>query len=78
MMKQPHIALDETLGIRYAILPGDPARIDRIKAFLEDEEAVEECRRGLRSKIDQVREMDRQLAEFIEELKEKLRKGERA
>ena len=35
-MKQPHIALDETLGIRYAILPGDPARIDRIKAFLED------------------------------------------
>ena len=50
----------------------------KIKAFLEDEEAVEECRRGLRSKIDQVREMDRQLAEYIEELKEKLRKGERA
>ena len=26
MMKQPHIALDEGLGISYAILPGDPAR----------------------------------------------------
>lgn len=35
-MKQPHIALDETLGIEYAILPGDPARIDRVKAFLDD------------------------------------------
>lgn len=22
-MKQPHICLDETLGVRYAILPGD-------------------------------------------------------
>ncbi len=35
-MKQPHIALDGSLGISYAILPGDPARIDRIKEFLED------------------------------------------
>ncbi|MBR0367799.1 MAG: nucleoside phosphorylase [Clostridia bacterium] len=35
-MKQPHIALDESLGIKYALLPGDPARVDRIKAFLED------------------------------------------
>ena len=35
-MKQAHICLDETLGIRYAILPGDPARLDRIAAELED------------------------------------------
>ena len=35
-MKQAHICLDETLGIRYAILPGDPARLDRIAAKLED------------------------------------------
>ena len=35
-MKQPHIALDESLGIEYAILPGDPARIDRVMAFLDD------------------------------------------
>lgn len=35
-MKQPHIALDETLGIEYAILPGDPARIDRIADLLDD------------------------------------------
>lgn len=35
-MKQPHICLDETLGIECAILPGDPARLDRIAAQLED------------------------------------------
>ena len=34
-MKQPHIALDGSLGIAYAILPGDPARIDRIMECLE-------------------------------------------
>ena len=34
-MKQPHICLDETLGVRYAILPGDPARLDRVAAQLE-------------------------------------------
>ena len=36
MMKQPHIALDESLGISYAILPGDPGRLDRIAAYLDD------------------------------------------
>ena len=35
-MKQPHIALDDSLGISCAILPGDPARIDRICGFLEE------------------------------------------
>lgn len=39
-MKQPHIALDASLGIEYAILPGDPARIDRVKAFLDDPEEL--------------------------------------
>ena len=34
-MTQPHICLDETLGVRYAILPGDPARLDRIAQQLE-------------------------------------------
>ena len=34
-MKQPHICLDETLGVRYAILPGDPARLDRVASQLE-------------------------------------------
>lgn len=34
-MKQPHIALEEGLGIEYAILPGDPARIDRIAEMLD-------------------------------------------
>ena len=35
-MKQPHICLDDSLGVKYAILPGDPARLDRIKPFLQD------------------------------------------
>ena len=35
-MKQAHICLDETLGIKYAILPGDPARIDRIAELLDN------------------------------------------
>ena len=34
-MKQPHIALEEGLGIEYAILPGDPARVDRIAEMLD-------------------------------------------
>lgn len=35
-MKQPHICLDDTLGIKYAILPGDPARLDRIALQMTD------------------------------------------
>ncbi len=34
-MLQPHIQLDEQ-GIRYALLPGDPGRVERIGAFLDD------------------------------------------
>lgn len=33
---QPHIHLNENLGIPYAIMPGDPARVERIAAFLEN------------------------------------------
>ena len=33
---QPHIHLSEDLGVRYAILPGDPARVDRIAAHMEE------------------------------------------
>ena len=43
-----------------------------MKAFLDDEESVEEKRAGLRAQIDQTRERDRQLADYIEELKKKL------
>jgi uridine phosphorylase len=32
---QPHIHLDESLNISYAIMPGDPARVERIAAYLE-------------------------------------------
>lgn len=34
-MLQPHIQLDETVAVRYAILPGDPARVDRIAEQME-------------------------------------------
>jgi len=39
-MKQPHIQLDDTLHIPYALLPGDPGRVERITAFLEDTEEL--------------------------------------
>ena len=35
-MLQPHIQLDETVNAQCALLPGDPARLDRIAQFLED------------------------------------------
>lgn len=35
-MLQPHIQLDDTLGVRCAILPGDPARLDRIALQMQD------------------------------------------
>ena len=40
-MKQPHIALEDNLGIKYALLPGDPGRLDRIKLFLDDVKELE-------------------------------------
>ncbi|CAM3363822.1 Uridine phosphorylase [Streptococcus pluranimalium] len=36
MTRQPHIQLEETLGLRKAILVGDPARLDVLLDFLED------------------------------------------
>ena len=39
-MVQPHSQLDESLGIRYAILPGDPARVSRIAAQLDNPEEI--------------------------------------
>lgn len=39
-MLQPHIRIDETHGAKYALLPGDPARLDRIKPFLSDVEEL--------------------------------------
>lgn len=33
---QPHIQLDESIGTKYALLPGDPARLDRIIPFLDN------------------------------------------
>lgn len=56
-MKQPHIALEEGLGISYAILPGDPARVDRIKAFLEEPEELA-CNREFRSVRGRYRGVD--------------------
>lgn len=39
-MLQPHIRLDESLNIRCALLPGDPARVDRVAKFLQDVEPL--------------------------------------
>lgn len=39
-MVQPHIHLSEELGVKYAILPGDPGRISHIKEFLDNAEEV--------------------------------------
>ncbi len=33
---QAHIRLSKKDGVKYALLPGDPARLDHIKAFLSD------------------------------------------
>ena len=41
MEKQPHIRLSAELGVKYAILPGDPGRIDRIKEHLENARELE-------------------------------------
>ena len=43
-----------------------------MKAFLDDENAVEERRRELKNQIREVRGMDRQLAEYIERMKKQM------
>ena len=35
-MLQAHIQLDDSVNAKYAILPGDPGRIDKIRPFLEN------------------------------------------
>ncbi|NLW28673.1 MAG: nucleoside phosphorylase [Erysipelothrix sp.] len=35
-MKQAHILLDETIQTNYALLPGDPTRLDHIKQYLDN------------------------------------------
>ncbi|WP_317853700.1 nucleoside phosphorylase [Chakrabartyella piscis] len=37
---QPHIQLDDSHGVKYAIMPGDPARLDRIAPFLDDVQEI--------------------------------------
>lgn len=36
MAQEPHIQLNRGLGIQYALLAGDPARIDRVAGFLDN------------------------------------------
>lgn len=35
-MKQYHIGLDASINAKYAILPGDPARVEKIASYLEN------------------------------------------
>ena len=44
MSKMPHIQLDESIHATAAILPGDPARVDAIAAYLEDVKEEMFCR----------------------------------
>ncbi len=46
-MKQAHIMLDESLGIKYAIMPGDPGRIRRIAEHLDNVRHLENNREFL-------------------------------
>lgn len=39
-MKQYHIALSEEHGAKYALIPGDPGRVEKIAAFLDDAKQV--------------------------------------
>ncbi len=39
-MKQYHIALSEEHSAKYAIIPGDPGRVEKIAAFLDDAHPV--------------------------------------
>ena len=41
MEVMPHLKLRDDLGIQYAILPRDPARVERIAEQLEDVEELE-------------------------------------
>ena len=38
-MKQAHINLDGSIAVKYALLPGDPARLDHIK-YLDNVEEI--------------------------------------
>ena len=40
MAVMPHILLDENMTAPYALLPGDPARLDRIAMHLEQVEEL--------------------------------------
>ncbi|ABP91895.1 TPA: nucleoside phosphorylase [Streptococcus suis] len=40
MVLQPHIRCDIEQGARYAILPGDPQRVDRVAEFLDSVEFI--------------------------------------
>ena len=56
-MKQPHIQLEAAMGFEYAIMPGDPARLDRIAELLENPIEMA-CNREFRSLAG----MDRHMA----------------
>ena len=49
---QPHIRCSRQDGAAYAILPGDPARVERIKGFLEDVKEIAFNREHRRKKYD--------------------------
>ena len=55
-MLQPHIRLDTLNDVKYALLPGDPARLDKIAKFLENPQELAFNRefRSLRGKYKNI------------------------
>ena len=67
----------KNLRIKVQILTGEIARIRSeypytMKDFLEDEEAVEKKRAELQKQLQEIREADAKLAEFIEQVRKKV------
>ena len=78
-MLQPHIRLDTLNDVKYALLPGDPARLDKIAKFLENPQELAFNRefRSLRGKYKNINVVNidnsRDLEEVEKELKELLK-----
>ena len=49
-----HLELDKGRAARYAILPGDPGRVERIAALLENPQ--EEARKSMQTALDQIKQ----------------------
>ena len=42
MSKMYHIGLEDSLNVKYAILPGDPGRVEKIAEYLDEPQKIAE------------------------------------